>query len=331
MSNDKETSLFGVNSDYEGSSIHIIPVPWEGTVSYGVGTSLAPRAILEASTQIDTYDEELGFAIASGVFLHPFSALVENINKEAMALRDKIRKEKNENTLNTLISRANELGRTLNQFVETSTKTLQDEGKIVGILGGEHSVPLGAYKSSSRDKEFTLLQFDAHADLRESYEGFNYSHASIMYNALNTVPNIKKLVQIGIRDFSEEEFLFTTAQNEGIFTLYDSKISDEKIKGVPFDEIIEEAINNISENVWISLDIDGLDPSLCPSTGTPVPGGLSFNEITYIIKKIAKSDRKIIGFDLCEIAPDKNTPLNENIGMRLLYKLCAWTLKSNNL
>jgi agmatinase len=154
-----------------------------------------------------------------------------------------------------------------------------------------------------------------------------------MRNALCSVPGITKLVQVGIRDLCEEEFSYALAQKEAVHTCYDTHIARARFEGKPWKETVDAVIEQLPDQVWISLDVDGLDPSLCPSTGTPVPGGLSFNEVVFLIRQLVLAEKKIIGFDLCETAPapDGTSEWDANVAMRLLYKLCSWTLRSNAL
>jgi agmatinase len=181
--------------------------------------------------------------------------------------------------------------------------------------------------------EFGILHFDAHSDTRVGYEGFTYSHASIMYNALQEVPQIKKLVQVGIRDFSEDEVNYCASQGSRVKIYFDTHLRRRMQDGNPWNTIAQEIVTNLPRNVWVSFDIDGLDPKLCPNTGTPVPGGLEFLEANAILRALVQSGRKIIGFDLNEVAPDPtgSSEWDANVGARLLYKLCAWTFASQKI
>ncbi len=321
--------IFDITCEPSTSPLHLIGVPWEGTVSYGTGTSKAPQAIIDASSQIDLYDPDLGLPCSEGVYFHPIAKSIKALNLKAIELRTQITNSTNKKNKLKLIKEANKLGKQLNAIVETKVTSILETKKIIGIVGGEHSVPLGAYKAISHFTDsFSILQIDAHADLRKSYEGYNNSHASIMYNALSLVPNIETLVQVGIRDFCEEEFLFLQANKDRIYTFYDSHIAKNKYEGISWKKTTEAITKRLTNCVWISLDIDGLDPSLCPNTGTPVPGGLSFNETIYLIKQLVLSGKTIIGFDLCEVSPAHSSEWDANVAMRMLYKLCSWTLNS---
>jgi agmatinase len=195
------------------------------------------------------------------------------------------------------------------------------QGKLVGLVGGDHSIPLGFLRAlCEKYDRFGILQIDAHADLRKAYEGFAYSHASIMYNALK-VPAVNRLVQVGIRDICEEEEKVMQRAMGRVVTFYDDDIKSQQYEGKTWTSICDEIINTLPDLVYISFDIDGLDPKLCPSTGTPVAGGLEFDQAKYLITKLVHSGRKIIGFDLCEVAPGP-TEWDANVGARMLYHLC---------
>lgn len=217
----------------------------------------------------------------------------------------------------------------LNEWVEEKCDSFLSEGKKIGLIGGDHSVPFGYYKSLSKvNPSWGILHIDAHADLRQAYEGFTYSHASIMYNALS-LKSVEKIVQVGVRDLCSDEFDLTQKENR-ICLFSDVLISEKMAQGTNWAALVDEIISALPQKVYISLDIDGLEPSLCPHTGTPVPGGLSFAQIRYLLYALIKSDKEIIGFDLCEVAPDKANPKDEwdgNVGARILYLLCLTALK----
>ena len=204
---------------------------------------------------------------------------------------------------------------------QSETASLLDEGKIVGLIGGDHSTPLGFIQTlADRHDSFGILQIDAHMDLREAYEGFTYSHASIFHNALQ-LPSVKKLVQVGIRDFCDAEFERSQSDTR-IDTHTMGMIRGKKFDGINWSSYVDQLVESLPEKVYISFDIDGLDPNFCPNTGTPVPGGLDFYEATFLIKKIVAAKKEIIGFDLSEVAGLGND-WDGNVGARILYKLCG--------
>jgi agmatinase len=251
------------------------------------------------------------------------------LRKEAELYIDYISKgeivEKN-NFMCKSMKEINEGGIYLNNWVYEQTRDLLNRGKKVGLLGGDHSTPLGYFKAlAEKHGAFGILQIDAHADLRKNYEGFTYSHACIMYNALNEIPQLNKLVQVGVRDICEEEWAYISNSNYKVITYFDKELKERMYEGQTWQLIANEIVNQLPQNVYISFDIDGLDPKLCPNTGTPVPGGLETEQTFYLIRRILESGRKLIGFDLCEVGVG-DTEWDANVGARILWKLCNFMM-----
>jgi agmatinase len=227
------------------------------------------------------------------------------------------------------LKEVNEGGYFLNNWVYHQTRELLEKGKLVALLGGDHSTPLGYMRAiGEKHGEFGIIQIDAHCDLREGYEGFVYSHASIMYNALKEVPQLQKLVQVGIRDYSEGEHEFIQQNTDRVKTYFDADIRQRQYEGESFRQVVDEIVSQLPQKVYISFDIDGLDPKLCPNTGTPVQGGFETEQVFYIFKKIQQSGRQIIGFDLSEVSTSENY-WDANVGARVLFKLCNMLVASN--
>jgi len=332
---DTGSGVFGLPHDEKDAALVLLPVPWEATTSYGGGTSKGPAAILAASGQVDLFDGEVLKPYEPGIFMRRESKEVRAWNKAAKAAAQKVirlggRIEGNK-VAQKALKTTNELGGKLNDWVYRETKGLMDQGKIVGLVGGDHSVPYGAFKAAAeKHGDFGLLHIDAHSDTRIAYEGFTWSHASIMYNAMKDIPQISRIVQVGIRDFCEQEHAFTASLGERAKVFYDRDLATRRFAGEPWTKTASKIVAALPKQVWITFDIDGLDPTLCPHTGTPVPGGLQFAEALHLVSLVAKSGRTIIGFDLNEVSPGKDE-WDANVGMRLLYKLIAWTFVSRGL
>lgn len=327
-----DSGIFGLPYTEKEAALVFVPVPWEATTSYGGGTSGGPAAILEASHQVDLFDFEVLKPYEPGLFMRPIPKDVRGWNTIARREAQKIIARGGDigasKPLKASLKKVNELGEKLNGWVRAQTESVLKAGKIPAIVGGDHSVPLGAFEAVGRQHgAFGILHFDAHSDTRIAYEGFTFSHASIMHNALTRVPELKKLVQVGIRDFCEQEVEFCESQGSRVDVHYDRALSDAKFAGTPWTKIAEKIVAALPDKVWVSFDIDGLDPTLCPHTGTPVPGGLSFHEACAILTALARSGRKIVGFDLNEVAPGpRGDEWDANVGARLLYKMTALTL-----
>lgn len=332
----EDSGVFGLPHSYEEAKLIYLPIPWEATTSYGAGTSKGPGAILEASYQVDLFDREVFRPYEPGFFMLPESKKIRVWNKSAKAKAQLIIKEGghigNNPRLRKALAEVNEISRLVNAEVRAAADKILDDGKIIGLVGGDHASPLGAIQAQAarEKKDFGILHIDAHSDTRNAYEGFDYSHASIMYNVMEETPNVKKLVQVGIRDFCEEEFDYIRNSKGRIKTYFDIDLAKRKADGATWLKLCREIVKELPKRVWISFDIDGLDPRLCPGTGTPVPGGLDFYEAVMLIGEVARSGRTIVGFDLNEVAPGE-TEWDANVGARMLYKMSAWTLASQGL
>ncbi|MEK6781286.1 MAG: agmatinase family protein [Bacteroidota bacterium] len=323
-----KSNLFGLPFNIKTSELIIIPVPWEVTVSYRDGTALGPKAILEASMQVDLNFKGIHEAWKLGISMLPFPEDIyqENKNLRRLALQHIASLETATTTDNSnklIPSKINEACENLNVYVRNTALKHMSEGKMIGLLGGDHSIPIGFIRAlSERHDRFGILQLDAHADLRKAYEGFTYSHASIMFNALK-LPSVQRLIQVGIRDYCEEEVAVMTRAMGRIVTFFDEDIKTQLYSGKPWEGVCQDIIKVLPDNIYISFDIDALDPKLCPNTGTPVAGGFEFHQITFLIKQIVLSGKRIIGFDLNEVAPG-STDWDANVGARMLYQLCNW-------
>ncbi|MBX9781073.1 MAG: agmatinase family protein [Chitinophagaceae bacterium] len=321
-------NIFGLPFSEEDAKLIILPVPWEVTVSYGAGTARAADHIFKCSRQVDILDMD-GFAgWKQGFFMKEVDKKLlfksDYLRKEAELYIDYISQgdeiEKNKFMCKSL-REINEGSAYMNAWVYEHSKAILAKDKIVAVLGGDHSTPLGLMKAlAEKHGEYGILQIDAHCDLRKKYEDFTYSHASIMYNALEEIPSITKLVQLGVRDYCEEEWNLICSSNFRIITYFDKLVKERLFEGQSWKQLTDEIIRNLPQKVYISFDIDGLDRKLCPNTGTPVPGGFEAEEIIYLIKKVKESGRELIGFDLVEIGVGQ-TDWDSNVGARILWRL----------
>jgi agmatinase len=327
--------MFGLPFTLEECETVLIPVPWEVTVSYGGGTAEGPKAILDASYQVDLYDPLVKDAWKKGIGM-------DEINEELKLISGDLRQsaeryidalangasEKNED-LQKVSQHIKQACLRLNNWVKNRSLHFLNKNKCVGLIGGDHSTPLGLMQAlAEKYEKFSVLQIDAHADLRNAYEGFEFSHASIMFNALK-IKQVEKLVQVGIRDYCEEELNLINNSNGRIRTFFDRDIKYAQYNGDSWDRICNRIINELPQNIYLSFDIDGLDPKLCPNTGTPVAGGFETEQILFLLEKIVNSGRKIIAFDLNEVSPGKDGgDWDANVAARLLYRIANMTARS---
>ncbi len=326
--------MFGLPFSVEECETVLIPVPWEVTVSYSGGTADGPQAILDASYQVDLYDPIVKDAWKLGIAMDELSEEVrQKSDKWRLAAERYISElangaDENDAELKKVSTNIQAECIWLNNWVKERCLHYLNQNKIIGLIGGDHSTPLGMMQAlAEKFGNFTILQIDAHADLRNAYEGFEFSHASIMFNALK-IKEVEKLVQVGIRDYCEEEFNLINS-NLKIKTFFDRDIKYAQFNGDSWDRIVNRIINELPQNIYLSFDIDGLDPKLCPNTGTPVAGGFEVEQILFLLEKIVKSGRKIIAFDLNEVTPGVGNDWDANVAARLLYRICNLVALSN--
>lgn len=322
-------NYFGFPFTVEESKLVLISAPWDVTVSYNEGTATAPEAIIEASIQVEIYDPHNPDAWQQGIATLPVDKWIadasEKYRKTAIKVIEHIEEGGEIEGVQRHIDKVNAASRELNAIIYKQSVGLLDKGKLVGLVGGDHSTPLGLMQAlATKHEEFGILHIDAHCDLRDAYEGFEFSHASIMFNALK-IEQVTKLVQVAVRDFSQTEII--KAQSDPrVVQMSDYSLKEAAFRGETWHMQCEKIIASLPPKVYVSFDIDGLTREYCPSTGTPVPGGLTYNEAIYLLVMLRQSSRTIIGFDLTEVSPSDENEWDANVGARVLYKLCNMTI-----
>ncbi|HGY92915.1 MAG TPA: agmatinase family protein [Planctomycetes bacterium] len=318
------SGLFGLRTTAKLARVHVLPVPWEATVSSGKGTAKAPKEVLEASKQLDLFDADTGRPYEAGIQLLPQSATIRRLSEETTALVTRARRTPTPK----LLERIDRAGARLNAFVKRTAEKSLSADKIVGVLGGDHSVSFGLIEAlAARHDAFGILHIDAHHDLRRAYEGFRWSHASIMHNVAESIPQVERIVQVGVRDFCESEQRYVEDSDRRIIAHYDQEMRRATFEGVSFRNVVHAIVQQLPDKVYVSLDVDGLDPKLCPHTGTPVPGGLDFSELVHLLAEVVHSGRTLIGFDVVEVGASRDR-WDANVAARLLYKLIGFALAS---
>ncbi len=294
---DSKRNFLGIekkHSAYETSKIVVLPVPYEHTVSYGGGTKRGPEAILKASHYVEFFDEETKREIYKEHGIATLTPLVFGNKKDETAL----------------------------QLIYDAVFHLAERQKFVVTLGGEHTISSASIAAHAKlFPELSVLHFDAHSDLRAEYMGNKYSHASVMARVCEFL-DPKKLVQVGIRAQCKEEAEFI--RNNGIHTFYAHEIrqgSHTKMLKYWDDYVVD----NLTEDVYISFDVDVFDPSLMPATGTPEPNGLFWNEVMQCIRKVARK-RTIVGFDVVEFAPIKGLHFADITAAKIVSKIINYAL-----
>ncbi|GEJ57881.1 agmatinase family protein [Anaeromyxobacter diazotrophicus] len=330
------SGVFGLPHSEEEAAVVLVPVPFEATTSYGGGASGGPAAILEASRQVDLYDVETGRPYEAGIHMLPIPAHVAALDREARAAAAPViaagGAANGGPELAAAAARVDAASREVNDWVEGEVRRLLAAGKRVGLVGGDHAVAFGSIAAhAAAYPGMGVLHLDAHADLRLAFEGFQHSHASVLRNVMDGVPGVARLVQVGIRDVSDEEMAYAAGAGGRVVVHHDALLAAERFEGVTWGAQVRRIVEALPRDVYLSFDIDGLDPTLCPHTGTPVPGGLSFQQACALLAGVVASGRRIVGLDLVEVAPGPDGDAwDGNVGARLLYKMIGWMLKSRS-
>ena len=329
-------TYFGMPFAPDDAALVLVSAPWDVTVSYGAGTAYGPDAIIEASTQLDFYDPLSPDAWRRGIATADIDYTLQEASQRLRSDAEKVIRHLEEggspddDSIARKVRRVNEGSAAMNANIAAQARHWLGQGKIVGLVGGDHSTPYGLLQAlAERHERFGILHIDAHCDLREAYEGFEFSHASIMYNVLRDIPQAAKIVQVAVRDFSRREFEFAAA-SERVEQFGDLSLAEAEFRGETWDQQCRRMVERLPQEVYVSFDIDGLSLENCPHTGTPVPGGLSFNRALWLIETLVRSGRRIIGFDIVEVPPSPADRTDAIVGARVLWKLCGLTLKSND-
>ena len=319
-------NIFGLPHGFADARIVLVPAPFDATCSYGRGTSRGPEAVRAASCQLDLLDRRFGAVHDAGIYMEPHPAEIAELSERVGQLVRPIalRGEAGPGDEAT-VREIDAAGDRVEAFVANRVRSVLSAGKIPGVVGGEHSVSLGAIGAvADRHPGVGVLQIDAHMDLRSAYMGFAHSHASVIRNVIEKTPTLGPVLQVGIRDFAAGEA--AAAEELGVGVFYWDDLADSLLRGEAWVSIARRIVGELPEQVYVTFDIDGLEPSLCPNTGTPVPGGLSWDMASVLLHELAMSGRRVVGFDLVEVSPSSvanATPIDEIVGARLLYRLCG--------
>ncbi len=276
------------HSDYGNSAVVVLPIPYEGTVSYGRGAARGPEALLAASMHMELYDEEL----KQDTYLIGIHTLDP-------------------------VAAADLPGKMMENIREAAAEPLRD-GKFLASIGGEHSVTKGLLDAfcEVRGKDFGVLQIDAHADLRDSYDGTPYSHACVMRRVVDMGLHS---CQVGIRSLSREEADFIDVEGLDVIFAHDMAVDEEWM---------DRAVNSLPEKVYLTIDLDCLDPSVMPATGTPEPGGLDWHSLTALLRRVSE-EREVIGLDVVELAPIPRLHAPDFLAAKLLYRTLGYIFSGN--
>ncbi|MBT5954825.1 agmatinase [bacterium] len=328
------SNIFGLDFEYDSSNIIILPVPWDVTTSYRRGAAKGPEALKNTSCQIEIFDEYLGNAWRAGIYFEEapieWASRNDTLSKISTKVISGLENGDDLAVHKTDLKYINKISDIFFSDISKRIRDVKRDGKCVVGVGGDHSVSEAFIDVTAEMQDtFSILHLDAHLDLRQNYEGFHRSHASVMFNCLQKNDGLN-LVQVGARDFSEEEFNYVKKFQKNIAIFSDRTIKHSLYNGKTWHDICLDILKQCKEKLYITFDIDVLVPGLCPDTGTPVPGGLSVEHIFYLVEMLVKEGKTIVGADLVEISGKANT-INMIVASRVLYKLCGYMARSQRL
>ncbi|MBL4889765.1 MAG: agmatinase [Candidatus Lindowbacteria bacterium] len=279
---EKQGAFLGIDTEYDSAQVVILPVPFEQTVSYGKGTAHGPGSLIDASSQVEFFDDELGIEIPDKISFHTLDAVDSAETSERMCER----------------------------LTDISIDLIRDQ-KWIMAFGGEHSITPGFVKAQAEfHDDFGILQIDAHSDLRDSYNGDKYSHASAMARSINLAP----IIGVGIRSHCNEELFLINSDRYSLFAARDFNRTTSP----------KQISDQLPKKVYVTFDLDGLDPSVIPGTGTPEPGGLGWYDVLALLKTVAE-EHEIIGCDIVELAPIAGSHVSEFAAAKLATKLMTYS------
>ena len=324
-----KTKAFEVETSFKSADLVLISAPWSATVSYGGGTDKGPELIRTASHQLDFFNPLFQCSYNEKIHFEKNDSIIESLNSQVLNWMKKSKEKKSPQFYENI----NQASQSVLDWLYEKSSHIFRQNKIPALAGGEHSVSEGivSFIGDKFKGDFGILHIDAHADLRTAYQGFKHSHASVMRNILNLKQAPKKLIQVAVRDFCESEYK-QIKEDKRIHCYFDEEISSRIFEGEKWAVICKEIIARLPQQVYVSLDVDGLSWNYAPGTGAPVPGGLSFNQVLYLLAEIKIQKKKLISFDVVETsAGGENLALakwNGNVSARLIYYLSGLALHS---
>ena len=324
---------FRDNTSSDEAKLVVVSVPWSVTSDYGHGAAYTPDAIIEVSNRKDLYDirRDISYygAVATAEIDYNIQECSGRLGHEAERIALSIEESDTigERTLSR-IERVNIGFGEMQASVYRQVRRIAKSGKQVAVVGGDQSVAFGAVKALSEyHKSIGVLNIDAHADLKQENVPYIYSHTTVMRNIAEELPHVERIVGVGVRDIAHDELAFASA-NDKIKLFFSEELAARRFEGETWGKICDELCEALPEKVYISFDIDALKIEFCHNTNAPVPGGMTFDEVIYLINRVVATGHTIVGFDITEVVPNLDNAMDANVASRLLGKMIVATLNS---
>ena len=331
-------NYFGIPLEPEEAALVLISAPWDLSLKVRNGSSFAPDAIIEASRTVDFFEPMAPNSWRKGIATVPVDYTIQDMSHRLRSDAERIVKvydKQGSTPFDSLVyerslRRVNEGFAALNANIYAQSRTWLQRDKIVGLVGGDQSAAYGHIRAVAEHYgSIGVLHIDSSCNLKKCHQGLEFSHASVMHNVLRDVPQVESLVGVGVRAFTPEEW--ERAESDSRVKLFTAQsIWSRHFEGTPWATIVGEIVDALPENVYVSLDINGLTIECSPHNGMVVAGGIRFPEVVYLLGRIVDSGRRIVAFDLSEVVPDMDDKTDAAIASRLLYNICSMALKNHD-
>ena len=313
----------------------IVSAPWSVTSDYGHGATYTPDAVIDASAYSNLYDVESGFSaegrVATAEIDYNIQEYSEHLGRDAerIANRSFDGATPGVEYATRKVKHINEGFAEMHKSIYKQTKHWVSQGKTVAVIGGDHSVSLGAVKAMAECyNDLGVLFIDAHADYAQEGETFAYSHRTIARNIVEEIPSVSRLVEVGVRDIDKAELDLLLA-NDKVELFLAERVAAKRFEGESWGNLCREMVEKLPQKVYVSLDIDALKIEFCTHTNSPVPGGMTFDEVVYLVNCVVKSGREIVGFDITEVVSNIDDKMDAIVAVRLLTKMIVATLNKS--
>lgn len=332
-------NYFGIPVSPDEAALVLVSAPWDVTVATRAGSSYAPDAIIDASRRIGLCDPSTDDSWRKGVATVPIDYTIQDLSHRLRSDAERVIKYRDELGIPVIENmiyerrskRINEALHEINSNIYEQTSSWLSKGKIVGLVGGDQSTIYGAVKAmGEKFGRLGILHIDSECDMRSDVHGFDFSNMSVMHDLLRDVPQIENYVGVGMREFKPCEWQ-RVQENKRIKLFTADDMHRMEYEGETWKAVCDKIVDGLPDNVYVSLDIDGLTMECSPHTGVRVPGGMTLPQVVYMLERVVDSGRRIVGFDLTEVVPDLKDKSDALIAARLLFRMCNVALKHHHV
>lgn len=325
---------FGDATSPVDADVVIVSAPWSVTSDYGRGATYTPDAIIDVSLGKELYDATTGVSIEGRIATAEIDYNIQESSEQLGRDAERVMRSYDVTErgvgdyITHKVANVNEGFAAMHKSIYKQVKYWSLQGKRVAVVGGDHSVAFGAIKAlSENNDDMGVLFIDAHADYSREVEPFNFSHRTIARDIIESIPSVTRLVEVGVRDVDKSE-AEQLGSNEKVSVFYAERLMAKRFEGCCWGDLCREIVALLPQKVYVSLDIDALKIEFCNNTNAPTPGGMTFDEVVYLVNTVVESGREIVGFDISEVVTSLDNKMDAIVGARLLAKLSVAMVRS---